>query len=63
VIIIISDYFPEKPEKYNDIGIFLLTFLNVISGGFGTLISIDISPFCENKCGNCILVFLKIIWF
>ena len=62
VIIIISEYFPKKPEKYNDIGIFLLTFLNVISGGFGTLISIDISPCCENKCGNCILAFLKIIW-
>ena len=62
VIIIISEYFTDKPKKYNGIGIFLLTFLNVLSGGFGNLISIDISSCCENECGNCILIFLTIIW-
>jgi hypothetical protein len=64
IIIIISDYFPEKPEEYNGLAIFPLTLLNLISGGLGNLIIIDNSYncSCKNKCGNCIAVFFKILW-
>ena len=38
--------------------------LNLISGGLGNLIVIDNSYncLCENKFGNCIAVFFKILW-
>ena len=64
IIIIISDYFPEKPEEYNGLAIFPLTLLNLISGGLGNLIVVDNSYncSCENKFGNCIAVFFKILW-
>ncbi len=62
IIIIISDYFEEKPEGYSGSAIFVLIFLNLISGGLGNLIIIDNNCCCENCFGNCIAVFFKIFW-
>ena len=64
IIIIISDYFPNKPEKYNGFAIFPLTLLNLISGGLGNLIIIDNSYncTCKDEIGNCIAIFVKILW-
>ena len=64
IIIIISDYFPEMPERYNGLAIFALTLLNLISGGLGNLIIIDNSYncTCKDEIGNCIAIFVKILW-
>lgn len=64
LIIFISEYFPERKSTYNGFAIFPLTILNLLTGGYGNLITIYNSNncFCENKFGNCIAIFFKIIW-
>ena len=64
IIIFIADYFPKRPTKYNGLGIFALTLLNMLTGGYGSFITIfkDNNCFCKNKCGNCIATFFKIFW-
>lgn len=64
IIIIISDYFKVKPEGYSGSAIFVLIFLNLISGGLGNLIIIDNfnNCCCGNGFGNCIAVNFKILW-
>ena len=64
LIIFFSDYFTERPTKYDGFAIFPLTILNLLSGGYGNLITIYNSNncFCKNKFGNCIATFFKIIW-
>ena len=64
IIIFIADYFPQRPTKYNGLGVFALTLLNMLTGGYGSFITIfkDNNCFCKNKCGNCIATFFKIIW-
>lgn len=46
IIIIVSEYFPNKPIRYNSLGIFPLFILDLLSGVFGNvfvLINVNIS--------------------
>ena len=64
LIIFISEYFEKMPKEYDGFAIFPLTILNLLTGGYGNSITIFNSNncFCENKFGNCIAIFFKIIW-
>ena len=64
LIIFISDYFTKRPTQYDGFAIFPLTILNLLTGGYGNLITIYNSNncFCKNICENCIATFFKIIY-
>ena len=61
LIIIISDYFPKKPNSYDGLGVFALTLINILSGGLGFIIYIHLSKICVEQRGwSC--AFQTIIW-
>jgi len=62
IIIILADYFPKEPKYYNGLASLPLGILNILSGGLGTLISMEVNKkyfknICCDICGKIFLAF------
>ena len=60
LIIIIADYFPQKPKTYDGLGVFALTLINILSGSLGFIIYIHLAEICLARGWSCL--FLTVVW-